>query len=295
MIAHKIINGLLGLRGEVMVSSPSGIYQPSKQNRLKVAAEIEAAEKFDFGELMLEPLTDEAASPSPWRQPKLPGAPPQGKWRVPKLTEDEFQFWAEGLVPLPAPLCWYEFVINKCRSGLLIKREDEHWKILRLDYTDQGVLLVDMYVVCTPGKGIQNGGIPISIDIDGQLVPNAREVFGGTVVKDLAPLVNLAIYFSLMLVSRTTEITREVVPQKLKQAQIKRGGTPLQDHRIVRIVPERFTRHEPNIGGQVRMSPRLHWRRSHTRKLQSGQVIVIARMLVGRAELGEVSHEYRIG
>src|ERR1044071_3559334 len=51
---------------------------------------IRAAEKFDFGQLDLG--VDEA-----------------GVSYLPQPTEDEWQFWSDGLIPLPANPSWYEF------------------------------------------------------------------------------------------------------------------------------------------------------------------------------------------
>lgn len=104
----------------------------------------------------------------------------------------------------------------------------------------------------------------------------------------------LAVYLTLMLNSKSSEVTTSPAPKALNAARTKRGHTPLADHRIVTIVPKNYS-HVKGADGIDRRSPRLHWRRSHLRKLPTGKSIVIARMLVGKAELGEVSHEYRIG
>jgi hypothetical protein len=108
----------------------------------------------------------------------------------------------------------------------------------------------------------------------------------------------MVLYLTLMINSRTTEITREVAPDRLNRARLKRNRAPLYNHTVVRIVPQRFVTPGDGHGG-THASPRLHWRRSHIRTLQRGtpeeRRVLIRRMLVGRADLGEVSHEYRIG
>lgn len=120
---------------------------------------------------------------------------------------------------------------------------------------------------------------------------------------------DLAIYMTMMLSSRTTEVRYEAPPEKLNRARMKRGNTPLPAHRIVTIVPGKYIDQGDAQGGTHR-SPRLHWRRSHRRHypnrvpsavwLDSEQhkgvtgwwVGIIARQLVGLAKDGEVSHEY---
>jgi len=52
------------------------------------------AERFDFGELMLECTKNEDG---------------KNVYDVPSLTEEEMGFWFEGLIPLPADSVWYEF------------------------------------------------------------------------------------------------------------------------------------------------------------------------------------------
>ena len=63
---------------------------------------------------------------------------------------------------------------------------------------------------------------------------------------------------------------------------------------IVRIVPAAYLRERNReAGGSGRLSPRLHWRRSHIRTLRSGNILT-PRFLVGTAWMGEVTHGYRV-
>jgi hypothetical protein len=103
-------------------------------------------------------------------------------------------------------------------------------------------------------------------------------------------------YLVLMLNSKTTEIAKVDPDERMTRARAKVGLEPLSTHRVVTIVPERFRKSSTEQGGHHR-SPMLHWRRSHVRefKAPSGAVYkrtVVARHLVGRRDLGEISHEY---
>jgi len=121
------------------------------------------------------------------------------------------------------------------------------------------------------------------------------------------PLVD---YLTLMLHSRTTEVHVEHAPERLNKRRMEHGKVPLPAHRAVNIVPLSY-RTSPR-GAGTHASPRLHWRRSHKRHFEERTggavwvpaeqwkgkvgwwVTVVPRFLVGKAELGEVSHEYRV-
>lgn len=72
----------------------------------------------------------------------------------------------------------------------------------------------------------------------------------------------------------------------------------LPSHTTVTIVPQRFIDEAREADGTkgTHASPRIHWRRSHVRTYNRGlpneRKIVIARQIVGRRELGEVTHDY---
>jgi hypothetical protein len=103
----------------------------------------------------------------------------------------------------------------------------------------------------------------------------------------------LMTWLTLMLNSRSTEKTRTVPPGKPISRRAARGAALLASHTVVTIMPGAYLAAQRRLGSTHR-SPRLHWRRSHIRRLASGREIIIPRFLVGRAELGEVSHEYRV-
>jgi hypothetical protein len=271
LIAHKLVDVLTGRsRHPSIMELPGAI----KSDRARIAAMIEKAEKFDFGHLMLEKNADES-------------------YKLPELTADEREFWASGLIPLPFPLCWYEFTLGESRSGLLITQDDSKWFIERLDFNDQHVLFDEIGTEIDRDKTAHSGEIEVIL-VGNKTILDLMKQGDFLIRAHFGASGPLAVYLTLMLNSKTTQVRTEHAPPKLQRAQVRRGHTPLPDHRVVRIVPDEYL-HEQGPGGVTRRSPRLHWRRSHLRHLPNGNVIVIARMLVGKAELGEVSHEYRIG
>jgi hypothetical protein len=273
LIAHQLIDALRGKSRRPPLKIMEGC--PQGWQRLLIH-DVSRAEKFEFVSLPLEP----AAEP--------------GVFRLPKLTRDEAEAWCEGLLPLPAPCVWYEFTYNN-RSGLLLIEDGTKWQLERLEWLPGEAFVVfgvrvtidraSFDPLAPIGEGFYSG----NLDLIRRLTPEKRsEVFGHDAL--------LAIYLTLVINSRSTEVTRESPPPQLNKARDKRGVTPLFDHRVVRIVPQRFLRGAP--GGGTHASPRLHWRRSHIRTLYRGtpdeRRILIPRCLVGRVELGTVSHEYRI-
>lgn len=317
LVAHKVIDALRGGKG--LIKMP-GVDEASRNH---VAGLIEVAQKFDFGDLALEATAE------------------VGHWSLPRLTDDELSFWREGLLPLPFASVWYEFVIGDSRSGLLVVESNGEWIVNRIDYVIGKEVLFDQIACVVKLATAIQAATPIVTTMDhkaykagaeklaaaGDWVGDDREFKVDLIGNDiflkgmrnnksflsgnLGMNVPLAIYLTLMLSSRTTEVRQAEVPsEKLIKAQRRRGKTPLPPHRIVRIVPERFQQAAEAEGHASRRPPRLHWRRSHVRhyeeRVPSAQwapnrvhkgktgwwVSVIARMLVGRADLGEVSHEY---
>lgn len=301
LIVHKIVDGLRGTKKYGLIEIP-GV---TPAMRAAAARRIADAEKFDFGRPPLEP------------DPVVPG-----KWILPALSSDEVSWWRAGLVPLPAPACWFEFEMGGTRTGYLVRDEGEAWVIERFDFTAGGVVydaIEKRTALADPGASADSIGTTVGGNAEavkfflelgrrGDLTAHDRAYLSAEQLAIDAPFV---VYFALMLNSRTTE--KEPVRQSrsvLSVARTRRGRSPLADHLIVRIVPERYVSREPGAGGGTHRSPRLHWRRSHLRHYdrptpnskwsetiehegrRGWHVAVIARQLVGREDLGEISHDY---
>lgn len=288
LFAHKLIDALKDTK------HPIG---RSKVVLDFLATHLPNAEMFDFGEMPLEPISDEP-----------------GTFTVPTLTRDEKEFWREGLIPLPAPAVWYEFVLNGFRSGMLIVEEGTKWRCSRVDLVNKEFGSIDIITSIDRDRCFKNPTQEYTLEFHGNTAlinkMNEDQNWG---TKHFGMPMLLGMYMTLMLNSRTTDLTTEIPPPKLNKARLKRGQTPLFAHRIVDIAPMRF-RDYSNVQTGSHQSPRLHWRRSHKRhfierpatglakwmeteewKGRTGWwVTVIARMLVSRLEIGIVTHEYRV-
>jgi hypothetical protein len=293
LIVHKIIDGLRGAR-KYPAYSVVGV---SKEEQIDVAKRIVAAEKFDFGHPPME------SDPSR-----------QGHWIYPNLTPDEVDWWREGFIPLPAPACWFELEIGGTRTGFLVTEspEEEAWIIERIDLTKRGVLYDGVQKKISrsdPGDvslRVRLNGNPETLDF----YRRNGERYAQISPEQLASETALVIYLALMLNSRTTQKRVERASRSpLSASRVRRGRAPLSDHLVVRIVPEQYTGGVAATG-RTHRSPRLHWRRSHLRHYEhptpsskwaedmehNGRkgwwVAVIPRALVGREDLGEISHTY---
>lgn len=285
LAAHKIVDALKRKPGRKYgVFRIPGIMQADLD---KVADLIEVAEKFDFGDLVLEQAKG------------YEGTALEGSFIVPSLTATEREFWRDGLLPLPSHCVWYEFVISGFRSGILAFVDPDIPRVVylhRLDIVDDEVTfdgVVLRHDQTTIGEVHEDHVMQAEVSFASE---ETRDFLrdSGVPAEAAGASLGLMIYMTLMLNSRTSEKLDFAAPRKLNAKRIKRGVTPLYSHTIVDIVPKRFRYAQSGGSGIHRQSPRLHWRRSHLRHLPSGKAVVIPRFLVGKAELGEVSHEYRV-
>lgn len=268
------------------------------------------AECFNFGELPLEPNYDNL----------VPSRSIHGDmgmrhtWLMPELTDVELEAWNEGLIPIPGPVCWYEFTLGGFPTGILTRGNSDEFTIQRVDYgRDSYGSFNGIWIQKEQGdpkdyqKFVALGNANLLKHFQNFWAKRGSK--SGTL--NLASDYYIAVYLSLMLCSQTTEARTELPPEKLNKARVKRGDYPLPPHRIVTIVPNRFLDRRDGQGG-THASPRLHWRRSHKRHFKhqtanarwlsmeqyNGEmgwwVTIIPRMLVGLPELGTVTHEYRI-
>lgn len=300
MIAHRIVNALRGRGGSLM--EPRELWRP-RAEREALANAIVGAQKFDFGRLMLEKRESSAEFTERFGT----------KYVIPQLSADEAEFFQAGLVPLPFRVVWYEFIIGDTPSALLVEEAGERvWRTQRLEYdTVADEVMFDGMVVdvLLRERYMTERWAMVRGKRDNRLLEMMESVeFTSLNYGANAPL---TYYLTLMLSSRTTHRAPGAAPPpKVAAAQRRKGREPLPPHTVVRIVPDSYLKESEAEGARTHASPRLHWRRSHLRhydhRVPSAQYAagithqgktgwwctVIPRMLVGRADLGEVSHEY---
>src|SRR5882724_7200906 len=312
-MVHKMLDAMIGTGRDLFRTDQSA--QSQEIDLLHKAAGI--AEYFDFGVWPLE----KSAGTESWMEDK-------SIYALPDLTKDERQWWSDGLIPLPAPVCWYEFKLpeSKYRSGLLLAG-GQNFKGVKGAKEGVEYMLGVMRVNYCKSNGDKSGyyfdGLLLGLDVRSLLDDNSEVLIKGNLellrklrethgVRGANSMfyssLMIGIYLTLMLNSRTTDVAMAVTPAKLVKAQLHRRETPLPNHRVVTIVPQRF-RKELKVAGQGghHLSPRLHWRRSHLRHFNhptagakwmpamewNGKTgwyaTVIARQLISRAEHGTLT------
>lgn len=218
---------------------------------------------------LLKKLLPKAEKFSMENIPWFPMQTPDGVHPVgPETTEDERSFWKEGLLPMPAPICWFEW-----------SHPDA--------FTKSATLIFD-------GKTIH-----VADYANGRFIVSEVSELSKEIEYDHC----MPLFCLLAINSSTTEIV-QVPARKQTYTELRKGAQKSFAYRVVNIVPNKYV--DRSEGNGTHASPRLHWRRSHLRKFERqtpgskwhpGEncfVTVIPRCLVGRRELGEVTHEYRI-
>lgn len=262
---------------------------PAIEEFVRLARE---AEKFDFGNIPLEENPNEIVMGRPM-------------WHCPQLTDVESQAWNDGLIPLPAEICWYEYMLGGEPTGLLMHNAAEGLEVTRVDYNAKrgGGVFDGCWARKEANFGIGLGKYAVRGPQQAiAAVEKIRERSKNKVLNYAADYY-MAIYLTMMLVSRTTEKSLHVPSTALNKARERRGDEPHHSYRIVNLTPRRFV--YTSSGKGTHASPRLHWRRSHIRtydhatpgsKLIEGRgwCTLIPRCLIGREELGTVDHEYKV-
>jgi hypothetical protein len=236
-------------------------------------------------------------------------------YKLPDLSMEEKKFWFDGLIPLPAPICWYEYVIGGKWHGVMVVEDPDTrlWTVteVELNRDNDGTFFAFDGVRCSLDR---HQCVAFSPDW-------AFATHGNNKLKNKhrgysAGILLLSVYLTMMLYSKSTEQELVPAPIRLNKGRIAKGLTPLPAHRVVRIVPQRFLQTSQREGQTERRPARLHWRRPHLRHFEERPVsstravykaeefykgrtgwwvTLIPRMLVNYASPEAVSHEYKIG
>lgn len=271
--------------------------------RERLIATASQAEAFDFGPLHFEKVEDPTGGI---------GGKPMTFYRLPSLTVDEQEFFKHRLIPFPADICWFEWKFDTV-SAILVDASmyytDGLITATRIDFTDEKSDIPFCGIWATQTLARMDK-LSVSCPIPGLIASIANKYGEQWVQRMFGDSPRIAMYFALMLASRTTEIKLVKTNSESKRLSRMRGLTPLPDHRVVTIIPQRFRNEAEQKNGE-HQHKRLHWRRSHIRHYdrqtpssvwaehiehegkQGWYVVTIPRFLVGRREDGEVTHEYR--
>lgn len=283
----------LMLRRSGLLKSEFVVVAADTQARIPVGQVLQTAEKFEF-----------STEPYDARTQKI------------ELTPDEREMWQHGLLPLPSPVCWYEYPITNLggsgqdgRIGMLLMSTEKTVCINQficgangqIMFTPIGVAMLINQPYTPQGYLLQ---VTTGFDVTNRLSQAEISSICGE-------FVDQAIYLTLMLHSRTTNILPPTFVKPSYTEARKTGAKPYS-YRVVDIVPKSYQK-ETHTGTGTGGRQRLHWRRSHLRRFnhqtpgskwcpgllgEDGVMgcfaVVIPRHLAGRRELGEIKHDYKV-
>lgn len=81
-------------------------------------------------------------------------------------------------------------------------------------------------------------------------------------------------------------------PRFINKRRAKKGKPPLNSYTLVQIDPSRLALPGHRNPSNQKSSPKLHWRRGHIRRLQSGTLTKVRPTLVGDKSKGFARHDY---
>lgn len=186
------------------------------------------------------------------------------------------EMFRSGLAKMPHEKTYFEcgIRIGECDAVLAMwggHDDSDIWFYLSRDYG----------VSWAPGGAINmETGKAVPYDEEERVMAGFSEALGGVFYACMA-----------LLMSKSTKQEMEIAGESANRKRIKAGKIPLYSHRVVTINPD--CRGGGGRGGS-HASPRLHWRRGHIRRYKTGCEIWIAPTLVGSADRGIITHEYRV-
>lgn len=214
------------------------------------------------------------------------------------ITEDESRMFLEGVIPIPFDTCWIE---RSTRNDHLVK----HCYLVARDPDEPRRIMMQWFLWLTLGDGrnicmsdlsmvsIMTGpfkGDYVNLETSEAFEDPDREVerkahpFFGSRTPSYATFNEVAIT-CIMLCSRTTEVVKVEAPERLNAKRAKNGKTPLKSHYVIDVIPRevrvRMKADDESGRSKEPSHVRLHWRRSHKRRLADGRVVPVIRHLVG--------------
>lgn len=259
----------------------------------EVGSLLKKAEAYDFGHLPLEPDADN-----------------KGAFIIPRLTDDEMDFFVHDVLPFPAEVMWLQFTLTTTSALLIDARKGQGCRFRAQRFDMEAFPRVE----CPGVWGEWYPHMPRATALtssDRRLAYNIAT--NPKAVNLYDDMCHLTLYMVMMLYSKTTAIEVRTPSRLVNRIRRDSNRAELPEHRIVTIVPGRWIDRDgsPRARGEQRPK-RIHWRRSHLRHYEhetphsryapeiehkgrkGWHVVAIPRFLVGSKEAGEVSHEYRI-
>ena len=276
MRIHHVIDALNGAQGAPRLAVPQ--LDPVRMQGLtewmdEMALRLAPAHAFTFENVPVVPCDD-------------------GTIDLPGCAGDALAMVNEGMIPVPYPVTWFEAPTVEGRETLcfLLEEMDEGRTIVTpfhfMRMAGEGDVLQvtgESWVIVRDPEADRPAIVPFDPFGGAELIHGRSGLSHVDRIKGESGFV---LYLLVMLCSKTTEAATEPPPAKLNKARAKKGKAPLPAVTRVSIIPKGIAAAMRRDGeghgdGTVRASPRLHWRRSHIRRLADGKATKVVRHLVG--------------
>lgn len=175
---------------------------------------VSVAEKFSFGVIPSEKLSSDGTG---WDTPHF---------KIPAMTEEEIGFWFDGLIPLPADVCWYEFALSNekgfnATSGILVKKHKDGsiWsqRVEGPSNGDSSYMIDGTWSKCNRDDTVswRNADEGRFAALSRLSSDKLNDFFGSTA--------SITLYLTLMINSKTTDLVK-VVPTNKQQSLRRQLG-----------------------------------------------------------------------
>lgn len=205
------------------------------------------------------------------------------------LDETATELWRAGVLKPPFDDCYFEISgppSSPYREGVLVRRQEsgrvegEFFVYRGETWIDPGFTWFTDYGAM-PSEGALPHAPPSAFGDWDSIFFNEALVFSIKHVIDLCCVMG----------TKHAALEHVPAPERLNAQRADKGRPPLFEYRILTIDMASAERAE---GEGTHASPRLHWRRGHVRSLEDGRKIAIKPCLVGVADRGVISKDYRV-
>lgn len=228
------------------------------------------------------------------------------------ITEEESRMFAQGTIPMPFDVCWFEYETEQSsqlkRCYLAMRDPNDASRIMIMWFLwitltgGRNVCMTDLEITSF-AIGLNGDYIAIDTTQNFSMPWEVKEKLGDAFPGKEPPALayNDVGMICIMLCSKTTEVVKVAEPTALNKKRAKAGKAPLKQHYVIDVIPReiRLLMRRDDAGGDGRESShvRLHWRRSHMRRLGNGREVPVVRCLVGYRSIDDqdvVPTSYRI-
>lgn len=196
------------------------------------------------------------------------------------------RFAADGLLRLPYPLSFFEFTALG-RGMAVMASEDEHgFKAVFFWINNRGKpVAAERYMYYEYSSGlawIRN------VSTDDSALPD----IGNEEKKGFFTMLGAVLFFCIVIGCSNTEFQEHRPSEKLNKKRQRKGNCPLFTYKTLTLTDDgrQGLKNEPS---GTHESPRVHLRRGHIRRLQSGRMTWVQPCVVGDHNRGVVDKDYR--